>query len=219
MLMPSFPSQLGCSYSITSGIRARTRTIFSLRMLPGRQRRLAQAMRLARDSLVYTLGRIEVSFHRWGGQRRPEFSSEMSFDIEFKEVFNIRVHSGEQYRGFLMIFNSTCHRILHGLVQPQEIVDVNIMNQGKQLGGYVTNYLERNKKGRIHLDFDELKPGAEWFVASLLIHEASHKFADTKDYAYRTQVQLFSSMPSSVLLRNADSIAVMVSNTYQKHLR
>ena len=75
-------------------------------------------------------------------------------------------------------------------------------------------------KGTIHINFHLLLGRAEFpmmSVAKTLIHEASHKFLDTFDYAYGEEPH-YRGMTEAQALRNADSYALAAVSLYRQTL-
>lgn len=102
-----------------------------------------------------------------------------------------------------------------------DIVDIdNVSRLGDQFGGDTGGYVSRDVigdgRGRIHLNFKFLRrlqrisPGGGARIAAwTLVHEASHKWALTNDYAYAEQPR-FHNLTWQRSVRNADSIAGFV---------
>ena len=219
--MFNLPSQFGRAFRIAPSVTAHTRTIFSQRMKPARQRLLAEAVTIAKCSLNYAITQATLNsnalIHTEGPA--PKRSGNGTFNDEFIRRFNVNVSQAWEYKNLLTLFKCICSGVLNGLLQPLPLVDINLADQNTDLHGYVTAYTN-GRYGRIHIDFEIIKPHNEYYVARSLIHEASHKFMHTRDYCYfdngamnRTQ------LPTTQLLNNADSIAEIVSNTYLYHLK
>lgn len=216
------PYQLGKLYPITPNVVARTRTIFSRRMEEMSQRILADALQIAQDSLVYTIQQIALNTLGVSAENPPQFDEDTedeNFTNAFISVFNVEAQTVRHYNASLLTFNTTCKRIFHGLSLPLQLIDIPISNQGSLVEGYVRNFNSPPFRGNIHIDFGIIHPGSEWRLAHLLVHEASHKFADTFDYANFDDLERYLPLEHELLLHNADSIARMVIGTYQARLQ
>ena len=79
--------------------------------------------------------------------------------------------------------------------------------------------VEAHQYGSIHVNFQELlmpeKNVSDLRVARTIIHEASHKFCNTQDYAYASPAQLYQITPSFQMLWNADSYAFCAVSLYR----
>ena len=102
-----------------------------------------------------------------------------------------------------------------GLAKDQSIVDVNPKDARKNplMRGYV--HPESRgwfvaSPGDIHLKFSMLKTEPSEEVATVLVHEASHKYAGTVDIAYKHQKDKWKGMSHEQALQNADSYAKYV---------
>lgn len=221
MLGLNLPYQFGRKYRITPNLVARTRTIFSKRMQGINQQILLEALKLAQDSLIYTIGKIEFKPLISGTSNPPQYDGIESFTNAFITVFNIDVQTVSDYNTLLFTFQITCNRILHGLLLPLQLIDVRISIQDSNKVGYVSTYRTPtyHLHGLIHINFGVIQPNNKWRLAELLVHEASHKFADTLDYAYLHNVNRISQLGHDLLLHNADSIARMVIRTYRARLQ
>jgi len=93
-----------------------------------------------------------------------------------------------------------------------EIADVNPKRGPKN--GKVRGYV-RGATGRIHIDFGGLRVGDEEAVTSWLIHEATHKFAATKDKKYRDQ-DGYQKLSVDKAIQNADSFAGYVQDVTKR---
>jgi hypothetical protein len=76
---------------------------------------------------------------------------------------------------------------------------------GKIARGYVKHHTETDTWGNIHLDFAVLTNVHE-AIARTIVHEASHKFGDTKDLAYASESGRYPPKPQ-LAKENADSYA------------
>ena len=221
--MPNLPSQMGFSYTVLPGVTAHTRTIFSGRMKPVQQQLLAASVRRARNAMTYTLGIVNRTIGNLGppANAAPAGGFAPNFINEFIGRFNVAVATNADFRYLLTLFKATCLTIQAGLRGPLDIVDLPIRKQGGPTVGYVTRYGAgpAARRGRIHLEFAELRPNNDWAVAHTLVHEASHKFAHTVDHAYVHQIALIAALNTAQLMNNADSVAAVCINTYQMLLQ
>jgi hypothetical protein len=80
--------------------------------------------------------------------------------------------------------------------------------------------VDANDKGSIHLNFlTQLadRSVTNLRVAGTIIHEASHKFCDTRDFAY-SQNAAYGALTSTQALMNADSYAFTAICLYKNHV-
>lgn len=87
---------------------------------------------------------------------------------------------------------------------PLNISDVN-ERSGDGVLGYVTT-VNGAAQGSIHIEFNLLKAALRNVVSMTLIHEASHRFANTQDHAYAYQSG-YPSLTRAQAIDNADSYA------------
>jgi len=81
-------------------------------------------------------------------------------------------------------------------------------------------YLLPQQKGAIHLNFKVFLADSQQHklhVARTLIHEASHKFVDTYDFAY-THDPAYLTLSKPQAMRNADSYAFAAASCYKGRL-
>jgi hypothetical protein len=71
--------------------------------------------------------------------------------------------------------------------------------------GYVKG--DPTAQGSIHLAFDLTSTYSETAIARIIVHEATHKFADTEDHAYSHETAKWSAMTMAQACDNADSYA------------
>jgi hypothetical protein len=71
-------------------------------------------------------------------------------------------------------------------------------------------------KASIHIDFDYLTAHPRLFVAYMILHEATHKFCHTRDFAYAGQAA-YATMDKASALMNADSFAFLTVSLYKMH--
>lgn len=222
------PYQFGKSYQITPNVVARTRTVFSRRMQGERQRFLADIIKTARDSLVYTIARIEANVPGINERNPPEFTDGHCFNDVFLQIFSVDIQTAEEYKLLLLIFKMTCVRMLHGLFHPLQVVDISIEYQYRNnhtpsyLGGFVRTSCNPfpSRKGPIHFNFGILHEPYRDFSLWVFLHEASHKFADTKDFVYiDPNCPWQPNLKQDPLLYNADSVSLMILRAYQLRLR
>jgi hypothetical protein len=83
---------------------------------------------------------------------------------------------------------------------------------------------EIKKTGSIHIDFgqllnpDQLAQHANLHAACIIIHEASHKFALTADFAYAREQQKYANLSTAQKLNNADSYGYACISLYKDKL-
>jgi len=68
-------------------------------------------------------------------------------------------------------------------------------------------YYSNNTTGRIHLNSSSLRNEPAGKVARIIVHEATHKFADTDDVAYKWDRLRYNRGGHAGLINNADSYA------------
>jgi hypothetical protein len=69
------------------------------------------------------------------------------------------------------------------------------------------DFLARAESLDIYIDFSLLKSCNKYQIARIIVHEATHKFAYTGDYAYMSNSGKFNLMTAKDALKNADSYA------------
>ncbi|MBV9877266.1 MAG: hypothetical protein JO025_21235 [Verrucomicrobia bacterium] len=75
--------------------------------------------------------------------------------------------------------------------------------------------------GNIHIDFGVFATETNWTdlaQAGLIIHEASHKFLNTDDYAYCDEGEKYINLSKNLKLKNADSYAYAAISLYAHEL-
>ncbi len=84
-----------------------------------------------------------------------------------------------------------------------------------------TTPLKSDEQGGIHLNFAFLRDdgpfGSLLYIACLIIHEASHKFASTFDHAYTWKVS-YLDLTVAQRIENADSYAYAAISLYKRHV-
>jgi len=70
------------------------------------------------------------------------------------------------------------------------------------------------RRGHIHVNYTLAKAD----LAVTVIHEATHRFAGTGDFAYEQEVQKWNDLSDAEKLNNADSFACFCRDVYQKLL-
>ena len=207
-------------------------------MNPARVRGLADALELATDALLITQNRANMNYGDvLNASAMPERKAGLpaTFLLHFESRFNIEpdvvadpLGRMAMYLWYLDEFRQVCAEILAGLKRrPLEFVDispryqVNISSRYQEvpINGYVTRDAQGDTYGRIHLDFGDIWENKIDEVARTIVHEASHKFAHTKDLAYVYQEVNMRELPPGRALTNADSIAQMVMDTVKLNLR
>lgn len=85
-----------------------------------------------------------------------------------------------------------------------------------------TTPLEPHQQGGIHLNFAFLRDdgplGSLLYIACLIIHEASHKFASTFDHNYTWETFSYSALATEQKIENADSYAYAAISLYKRHV-
>lgn len=218
--MPNLPSQLGLTYAVMPGVSAHTRTIFSNRMGTTQREALALVVRRSRNALTYTINEIDrilagIAAQPDAAPARHSALDPRSFIDHFKTYFNVEVQTNRELTTLLRQFRATCVLIQDGLNEHLDIVDLPIMMQGGGTAGYVARYAGPPvRRGRIHLDFGRLVRGREWVAAETLVHEASHKFANTRDHGYVMTPMAMLALDTNQAMTNADSVARVIVLPY-----
>lgn len=83
--------------------------------------------------------------------------------------------------------------------------------------------LIRARMGNIQIDFDEVENGnsTRWTdlgIATIIIHEASHKFGNARDHAYCHQLSKYKGLGSECRVGNADSFAYAAASLHNGSL-
>jgi hypothetical protein len=105
-----------------------------------------------------------------------------------------------------------------GLSKKINISDV--AGRGATLEGFGEGYTDsRNGAVKsIHLEFMLLGIWSEPAIARILIHEATHKFAKTKDHAYMSDETQWARMTAPESIQNADSYAYAALSFYARRI-
>lgn len=144
---------------------------------------------------------------------------------------------GTEYAGLFQKFNRTCLKIGTGfmgqvefvesaysksyvLFKTEETTEENEFMRATAYGYVNPKNFDTEKNpityGRIHLNLADLSKNVDVeFIARVIIHEASHKFANTVDLAYE-DTQQFSMLNPGSAINNADHIAVMIRDCSTK---
>jgi hypothetical protein len=96
--------------------------------------------------------------------------------------------------------------------------DVRATAEARHAAGLPPAPIAPEQQGSIHINFDLLAiPMCPLtFVALQIIHEASHKFCSTEDYAY-TSRSAYARMSKAQALANADSYAYTAMSLYKRY--
>ncbi|MBI2769850.1 MAG: hypothetical protein HYX47_09515 [Burkholderiales bacterium] len=228
--MPNLPYQMGWASTIAPGVRAHTRTLYSLRLSTTRQAILATALGHARNAVTYTLARnranTPAAFGGWaaGGAAAGGAPAGFGFGaVTYLNTFRLRFHVGDvtdnQLRVLMERFSDRLVVLEAGLRGALELVDIPVMMQHQRArpSGYVRRYGEEGR-GQIHLDYARITAGQEWSVANTIVHEATHKFLHTIDHCYIWEANKIDASTPEQLLNNADSFATVITDTGQQQL-
>jgi len=150
-------------------------------------RALALARRATADSVLYL---------------RDPANADALYDSIRNEFFQ-----GTRNRRHTVDILGTLALTAEGLHQQINISDV--AGRGLTTEGFADGYthFSRGVAKSIHLEFMLLGVWSEHAIARILIHEATHKFADTKDYAYMSDPDAWEVLTPSRSIKNADSYA------------